>query len=986
MEGFTAQGQYPKDRARPPPLHRTGSRCSTSSTKTRMTAHSNSSASSHPLSSPTTPSHAHRFHHASCGRAPTVDRPRSQLSREGSEDSKQPPQPVSSFLHERLQRERKVESERLAARASEDMMNASLDVGALQSSPSREGLLERRRPPSSSGGEPPQEKPLGAKGMEQAVSNLHKQNFDLKLELFHRRERQAALEERIEMLEKDKEQTDEINEKLVDELEKRDKAVEEAVAMIIMLEARVEKLLCEREMVRRVEAGGYFSSLDSAAPDEDLNTPRGVIPEPTKLIGDPMMLNRMPSFLSEQSENTENLRNVYLGARGSILSLHKMNEDGLDAGRNGLGGVHSPSLSVLSESSFISIYGQKDLQETASAVPANPSPLDGYVDNRATSKGGPGPHPSVVTPTRPRGYSGSQATARKGSDQFQTINDMLNMGGSPLQRLEKLDVGGVVQARDQSQPARRAKPQPQPKTKQEKRDALHKVLTNAPVLGRDVNPPHVLPPTPDTISTSTLRRYKNSNDTLFREQDAASEQAYLTLSETAVSERSVSGDHKDTFGVSRHGSKPGAPAPALDPGRGTFGADHNPEVMLSQPPLRRRRSADETTGYEAVPSLASTYDYWMRESMQPARVERLDPLSSVSQVGLDRDVGRISPDLFSFPSSTGGWATSAMFGSLGGSGYLGAGGGSVSPPPLAQTLDALGESLPTPLFGSGLTSPALGGAGGVNVAPPPPNRRSSLHARTGSTSLIIGSGTSASPSRPAPANGKLRKSPVRGGRARSNSIDARPPSANPDEIGLRQDRASTVPPQQSQAPPPPTPAPQDSHDRQPPQKQRHYPPTASQGSRSRGLNLFRRSTGSAESPQQLATPSSAPPTETSFKNIQSSSVGIPSWGRRTDLADDDRLSATPPPILRNKAPPARPVSEEGGARLELAGGGGVLVGAIPGSGSGVVSGAPVGDVRPTTPTTPLPVGPVGSAPRSDGTGKRRWLGLGRVSSLRNRAV
>lgn len=48
--------------------------------------------------------------------------------------------------------------------------------------------------PESSGSQ--QMKGLGIKEMDQTLSTLHRQNFDLKLEVYHRRERQNALEER----------------------------------------------------------------------------------------------------------------------------------------------------------------------------------------------------------------------------------------------------------------------------------------------------------------------------------------------------------------------------------------------------------------------------------------------------------------------------------------------------------------------------------------------------------------------------------------------------------------------------------------------------------------------------------------------------------------------------------------------------------------------------------------------------------------------
>ncbi|EHK47055.1 hypothetical protein TRIATDRAFT_180243, partial [Trichoderma atroviride IMI 206040] len=161
------------------------------------------------------------------------------------------------------------------------------------------------------------------------------ENFDLKLELYHRREKQSTLESSIETLEKEKRQTEEMNETLLDELEKRDKAVEEAVAMIVMLEAKVDQLLQERNMVLQVEQEGFFCRQDMEQ----------------KYL---RAINRVPSFLSEKSENTENLRNVYLGVRGSALSLARVTEGNIEVDNGATNGPApgSPTLSVLSESSF----------------------------------------------------------------------------------------------------------------------------------------------------------------------------------------------------------------------------------------------------------------------------------------------------------------------------------------------------------------------------------------------------------------------------------------------------------------------------------------------------------------------------------------------------------------------------------------------------------------------------------------------------------
>ncbi|KAK4449053.1 hypothetical protein QBC34DRAFT_449031 [Podospora aff. communis PSN243] len=910
---------------------------------------------------------AQRHPYSRTARPPAPDRPRSQLSREASEHSRESLPTMSSYLQEKLERERRAnESERSSSRASTDAFGMSVDHRAVQSSPARNNTSDRRPTSSGTGAAPVVQEALGLKAMEQELSRLQKQNWNLKLELFHRREKQTALEARVEELEKEKEERDEMNDRLVQEMEKRDKAVEEAVEMIVTLEARVEQLHREREMVRRIEHDRYYGG-DSPSPEM---TPKRKMPP----FDDPKVLNRMPSFLSDFSENTANLRNVYLGVRGSVLSLPRMADDGHDAERMEHNGVSSPTLSVLSESSFVSVYGQKKTDETSQPADDSVSSVDGPGRDRGASVS---ESVKASTPSKPRRSSASRSPFSLG--QFQNIHRVLDMTGSPLQRLERLEqalnaMGEASRPPTSNQekspvhPAQQAQPAPtQRKTKQEKREALERVITGH--LARDHS--HGLPPTPDTISTSTLRRFKNSNDTLSQEQSLVNERSYLALSETTASQVSdVDGDRKAQA----------ASTTAFD-GRRTLPLDGTARPF-STSPLPRPRSAGETTisrqqdreGWESdasdggygddADSMASGFDPWLRESLKPDHPGALRPANSASQAGPGKQPGRISPDLFSFPTNSSGWAADAMYGSLGGTGYIGSMGamGPGMPPPMADALDALGDSLPTPtpFFSSGLATPVVGAG---SAPPPPPNRRSSLHAQTGVT---FSSGSNpASPARASPMSSKVKRSPVRSDRTRSNSIDLRPASSNLRDIGLRQDRAMTVPPKQIHLPPPVAPE-------APPQqslpKQRHYPPTASQPPRSRGLNnLFRRSTGSAEPPQ--IAPSSAPPTETTFKNLPTPMMGLPSWGRRSSLVDDDRESATPPPILRNKPQPRFDYDEGGGVPLEPHSGGGNGGNGPPGTNGG----APTGNA------------PAPAVPRNEG-GKRKWLGLGRVSSLRNRGV
>lgn len=165
----TPSAQQDGERSRPPALARAASRSSTSSSKTRTT-HLSSNSSFTRL--PPSPQHSagrppHRFHNSACGSG-SSERPRTQLSREASEDSRPSLPPMSNFLQERLQRERNVESERSSSRLSNETMNLSYDHRTAHSSPVRNGSSDSRRPRSSGGAEPVKKKGLGVKEMEQA--------------------------------------------------------------------------------------------------------------------------------------------------------------------------------------------------------------------------------------------------------------------------------------------------------------------------------------------------------------------------------------------------------------------------------------------------------------------------------------------------------------------------------------------------------------------------------------------------------------------------------------------------------------------------------------------------------------------------------------------------------------------------------------------------------------------------------------------------
>ncbi|KAL7624754.1 hypothetical protein AAE478_006326 [Parahypoxylon ruwenzoriense] len=949
---------------------RAPSRASTTSTaNTQITPKSVSSSSSHVRETHTSSHASHKYHHSHCGKSLGGTRPTSRLSRESSVDLREPAASASSFLQERLQRERKVESERQASKLGIDLSASTADIrdADAQGSPVRKSTTATGRMQGvDSNDEFARGTGMGAKQLEKTLSTLHKQNFDLKLELYHRRERQTTLEEKVEKLEAENSDTMDLQESLVSELELKDKAIEEAVNMIVKLEARVDELIRERAMVREVEADGSYRHSHSDEPDPELTTvttPKMKNLALPNLANDVKVLERMPSFLSEHSVQTENLRNVVLGKRSSLAHMRKVS--GSSADPSEINRIASPSLSVLSESSFISIYGAKDAQDKTNIPPTDSTVgMDGSqaerspVPTRTTSKENWYNQQNVEQSQMPVGAPGGRA--RLSTHHIQSLNNILDLD-SPLQKLEKLEQQVAVpdgisrqSVADQRRgaapppPWRPAKPQQQGRTKHEKREALQKVLTNYPMY-RDFASPHAYPPTPDTVSSSTLRKHQAFTGS----QDSLGKQAGTITGDgpSAASDRS---------GVSARGAAYKTPTALFSSRRQMPMPSMNPDLFnLSQlarslPP--RPHSAAETMSSHAradslvsdsdsdggadAHSEADSFDYWMRESMKPNRHHT----SSSEQRGDGRST---SPDLFSFPADAKGWETDVIFGALKGSGYLGSPVSALKRDPIDEIANSL-----QPSQADAFDPPMQG------TAPPTPDRRSTLHARTGSTSAV------------APSSGRLKKSPTSGpriswldGRSRSNSVDC---AVQGSSIRMQAQLS-----QLSEA-----------------GKRNQYPPISGQPSRGRGLGLnsFFKRVGSestsvppsaTETIFPVPTPAQLPPLAPHLNSARlsgRSSVPPPAtmpWVMRPPgILENDFKSATPPPIMRNRVPP--PLSGISDAEVAK---------------PGTPQPQPDGMVTPTTPTTVMapPRGSANVTPNgAQNAVKRKWLNLARMGSLKNR--
>ncbi|KAL2173468.1 uncharacterized protein P884DRAFT_273212 [Thermothelomyces heterothallicus CBS 202.75] len=961
-----------------------------------------------------------------------------------------PVYPISPLLLERLQRSRQLENGRVSSHSSTDMLSSS-GSRRVRRSPSP---TDSHRPGSDGGVDAVKaKKGLGIKEMEQTLSTLHKQNFDLKLELYHRRERQAALEARVDTLEREAKERDELNESLLRELEKRDKAVEEAIGMILALEKRVEELLLERKMVFQVEAEKPpYSRVASPLVTPSSQSKTSELATPGDSSKTPI---RMPSFVSDRSENTENLRSVYMAglACESGVSLPRLAEDTPDTACIDPR-LASPALSELSESSFASVYGRGRTVDLPSTPGNRPDQRD--VPSRTAA-------PGVESPTRagtstPKGHR-RPSSSRVASGQFHTISGIMAVTPSPPQRTEGPKPTHAT-PRDFLKPPTGKKEQPpitrpptshsQPKSKKEKREALERVITQAQFTN-----PQTLPPTPDTLSTTTLP----NNETPVKDHGPDSEHNRRDLTEANITKIPEQLEH-----VSPSRAAQPASTTAFDSRKHCHATGGSSVAAAVAPDQRSSPSTTDSAYARALngnswngdaprytaryrrDSTTSSIDTWLRESLKPESTEGLGPMSSVSQVHPNATSGRVSPDLFSFPTSAHGWMANTMLGSLGGKDHAGPQAKNASVTPIADMLDAIEASRPTPPIMSCRRKTPINGA----AAPSPPNRQSSLLARTGAPADTKPGmeGIPQPPPHPSPSASSKVNSPVRGSHTRRNSNHVRSVDHHPTELGLKQGRAMTVPPKQVHAPPPPIHHHHHQHQQQPDapikqdppmqalSKQRHYPPPSQTSRpRSRGLTaFFRRSTGSADVP---APPASAPPTQTAFKPPPPRSwsrqragsgsealpaalgMGMPSWVRRGSLADGERPSgATPPPILRKKKGPSQPSfmdgsgvdaravglgddeDGDGGAVLEPSpaaagmpggggGGGGAPVGIPPPSGKSSSSsrkswGGSTGGVVENGEGGGVSLGGGGGNSGNSGSGKRKWLGLGRVSSLRNR--
>ncbi|RAK97581.1 uncharacterized protein BO80DRAFT_448198 [Aspergillus ibericus CBS 121593] len=225
---------------------------------------------------------------------------------------------------------------------------------------------------------------MGVREMGEYVSKINKQNFDLKLEIFHRTQqitalgkklqRMASMEEELQRLrgledevqelrdaESDNQRLRESNEQLRQEIDRRDQAITEAVSMICLLETKVAQLQAGADTSRPSTARAYEDD------DPGATTPRQTtivdIPERTsskrgtlvskhrRTSSDSRHLKRAPSFLSDETKSTTALQEASTTDDQSRSAFSEITKSESFQSMSEFQEPESPRLSALSECS-----------------------------------------------------------------------------------------------------------------------------------------------------------------------------------------------------------------------------------------------------------------------------------------------------------------------------------------------------------------------------------------------------------------------------------------------------------------------------------------------------------------------------------------------------------------------------------------------------------------------------------------------------------
>ena len=524
--------------------------------------------------------------------------------------------PTSALLQDLL-REKKAQSQR--AKKTHDPANGQkngLDDREVQSSPiaamsPRDRLDAHSRRDSGVG----IRKDMGLKELQEHISKMSKQNFNLKLEVHYCRERNKTLETKIEKfqeLEADNRELQSINEELMSELETRIVAVEQAVDVICEREATIEELEAKnKELEMAVVRMDFSRSLDSsdAEPTKEgteviastLSTISGTElsgssgigiqtdeqPPSEHSLSAPDTLSppkapsarRIPSFMRDNKKSTTVLRSLYSSSNGnpsfvslgrpvSMFSGYDDDDDRIDRQMS-----NSPQLSILSESGFESIYGGRKDQNTGET-----DGEDGVAEPHLPKWPSNPPQRSAQSQLRLRRWLDEKNMTRtpspKGTadDRVSSIGEVLSQAPTSSQDRNATAVKVTDYPREQRTPEKRQSKQPR----------SHEKRSSSPSFAGPIFGAAVLPPTPDTMSTATLNA-NSSTASIITEKSLLDypAKAYPALLPDTRPHSSEGGNRSASSGSLRDTARPGMGAQSHTRGISESDAVRRPSLTTS---------------------------------------------------------------------------------------------------------------------------------------------------------------------------------------------------------------------------------------------------------------------------------------------------------------------------------------------------------------------------------------------------------------------
>lgn len=352
---------------------------------------------------------------------------------------------------------------------------------------------------------------MGFREIEDHVSKVKKENFNLKLEVVHRRQKVKALENELENFEtlkqdneklrmingellqelekskymqQDNEEILSINEELLKELEKRDASIKEAVGLIRDLEAKKRALAsgglvgdlpaqtsCQPPFAPKTNCRSALQSpvqtrnqpkhgQATALPTESVKlkehlkeprTPTRAESHSHRLLERAKSPLRTHSLLLDDKQNIPTLRGLYQAEtkhQPDHSSLYSLSEPGSFSTLNGQqrdtdpdhSVLDSPRLSLLSESSFFSVFGKAKKLPVSSSSPEKSSAYNESSSEKERtsikrlSQGGSQHEATANLWTDPRSSNGKTYCNDTGGDKLVPKGQVLTASGKSRER------------------------------------------------------------------------------------------------------------------------------------------------------------------------------------------------------------------------------------------------------------------------------------------------------------------------------------------------------------------------------------------------------------------------------------------------------------------------------------------------------------------------------------------------------------------------